>query len=428
MRATEATTYRSLQAFLDRTSDKLQTLQAVREKQKGAEEDITPAKGLFRKLGSWFADKYDMVGAMLKSPQGIKILLTRGILSIVLVLLSIWAVKFLNRKFFNARNYHFALKYGSDIVLAIIALSVLLLIWKVNLFGVLGVPIWKQLATSALTMGIIILVAILVWRMIDTYMSKQSDYLSGDQERARRANTLFPLLRKILRVVLIIVTILVILPELGVNITPLLAGAGIAGIAIGFGAQTLVKDFINGFFILAENAINVGDWVEVGGNNGEVEGLSIRNVKLRDIYGDVYVIPWSSVEILKNYTCEFGYAVVEPGVAYRENIDEVIEVIKEVAAEMRQDPDVSQDILSDLHVMGVIELGDSSVVIRTRFKTTPFRKWFLERDFRRRLKNRFDELGIEIPYPHSTIYFGQDKNGSAPPARVSVNKDNASNE
>lgn len=403
--------------------NKLQTLRAVSEDQKSGKQEVTIAKGFFQKISSWFADNYVLALEMLKSPEGIKKLITRGVLSVILLGLAIWGLKFLNRRVFDAKNLHFALKYASDIVLAAVALSILLLIWGVNLFGMLGLSVWKQLIISVFTMGIIILIAGVTWRIINTYLTKQEDRLSGDQELGRRANTLFPLLRKILRVVLIVVTILIILPELGVSITPLLAGAGILGIAIGFGAQTLVKDFINGFVILAENTINVGDWVVLGGHDGEVEGLSSRSIRLRDIYGNVYTIPWSSIETVKNQTRDFGYAVVEPGVAYRENINEVMEVIKQVAAEMQQDPDINQDIWSDLQILGLIELDDSAVIVRARFKTSPFKRWFLEREFRKRLKLKFDELGIEIPFPHSTVYFGQDKQGNAPPARLNITKE-----
>ncbi|MFO7752313.1 MAG: mechanosensitive ion channel [Desulfobacteraceae bacterium] len=403
--------------------NKLQTLRAVSEAQKSKEREVTIAKGFFQEIGSWFADKYALALEMLKSPKGIKIIITRSVLSVVLLVLVIWGLKFLNRKVFDAKNLHFALKYACDIVLSAVALSILLLIWDVNLFRKIGLSVWKQLILSGLFIGVIIGVAIFVWWIINIYLTKEEDHLSGDQELARPANTLFPLLRKILGVVLIIVTILIILPELGVSITPLLAGAGILGIAIGLGAQTLVKDFINGFVILAENTINVGDWVVLGGHDGEVEGLSSRTIRLRDIYGNVYVIPWSSVETVKNQTRGFGYAVVEPGVAYRENINEVMEVIKQVAAEMQQDPDINQDIWSDLQILGLIELDDSAVIVRARFKTSPFKRWFLEREFRKRLKLKFDELGIEIPFPHSTVYFGQDKQGNAPPARLNITKE-----
>ncbi len=403
--------------------NKLQTLRAISEDQKSGKQEVTFAKGSFQKISSWFVDKYALALEMLKSPEGIKILITRSVLSVILLVLTIWGLKFLNRRVFDTKNLHFALKYASDIVIAAVALAILLLIWDVNLFGIVGLSVWKQLIISLLFIGVIIVVAIVVWWIINTYLTKQEDHLSGDQELTSRANTLFPLLRKILRVVLIVVTILIILPELGVSITPLLAGAGILGIAIGFGAQTLVKDFINGFVILAENTINVGDWVILGGHDGEVEGLSNRTIRLRDIYGNVYNIPWSSIETVNNQTREFGYAVVEPGVAYRENINEVIEVIKQVAAEMQHDPNINQDIWSDLQILGLIELDDSAVIVRARFKTSPFNRWFLEREFRKRLKLKFDELGIEIPFPHSTVYFGQDKQGNAPPARLNITKE-----
>ena len=379
-----------------------------------------PAEWSWGGLASWFASGADKLQRGLQSREGRILLLQRGIASLVLVLLAVWGWRFLRRRL--ART-----KISTPITLLLLKifafgliLFLLLLVWGVDIQAIAQSPALRQLTRSVLVILLVVALGAALWEVFNSYLRNQSARLDGKAMSERRLQTLLPLLRNVVRIVIVVVCLFIIMSELGVNIAPLLAGAGIIGLAVGFGAQTLVKDLINGFLVLAENAINVGDWVILGGHDGQVEGLSIRNVRVRDIYGNVNIVPWSSVETVVNQTMGHGWAVVEPGVAYRENIDEVIGVVREVAAEMREDPEINQDILSDLQILGLIELGDSAVVVRTRFKTTPFRRWFLERDFRRRLKNRFDELGIEIPYPHSTVYFGENKQGRASPARIEV--------
>ncbi|HMA66757.1 MAG TPA: mechanosensitive ion channel domain-containing protein, partial [Desulfosalsimonadaceae bacterium] len=371
----------------------------------------------------WFAGKFRALQRMTRSPEGLVKLLKRGFLSLLIIFFAGLAWFYLHRKLYARIAFGFPVRLLFNSVIGVTGILLLLQAWGMDPAALIMSPFGRGVAGSVLTVAAILIAGLAVWEVVNAYITKRANALDASSDSERRAQTLFPLLRNIARVVIIVVCTLIILPELGINIAPLVAGAGIAGIAIGFGAQTLVKDLINGFLILVENAINIGDWVILGGHDGQVEGMTIRNVRLRDIYGNVSMVPWSSVETVTNQTKSFGYAVVEPGVAYRENIDEVIGVVKQVAAEMRADPAISRDILSDLQILGLIELGDSAVVVRTRFKTTPFKRWFLERDFRRRLKNRFDELGIEIPFPHSTIYFGENKSGTAPPARINIEKD-----
>ncbi|MFP3998648.1 MAG: mechanosensitive ion channel family protein [Desulfobacterales bacterium] len=369
---------------------------------------------------SLFKEKLSHLVDLLHSPEVLTTILKNGLLTLLIVIftLGVWYF-FIRRVFSHFSGSRFARRIGK-LVIGLLALLALFYAWGWNASAFFTSPLGSRLMQAGLTFIIIATAGLVVWQFINSYLDKKTRQLEQDPNASRRIFTLLPLLRNIARLLLLGVGILIILPALGINIAPLLAGAGIIGIAIGFGAQSLVKDVITGFFVLMENVINIGDWVLLGGHDGQVEGLTIRHVRLRDIYGNLHTVPWSTVDTITNQTKEFGYAVVEPAVAYRENIDEVIGVVKEVAAEMKQDPGLNKDILGDLQILGLIELGDSSVVIRTRFKTAPFRRWFLERDFRRRLKNRFDELGIEIPYPHSTIYFGQDKKGQAPPARIQL--------
>ncbi len=371
-------------------------------------------------LGSWISSRAEYVQHMVQSREGRIILLRRTLLTLGLFL-------FAGGGWYLVRRNLTRLRISSRTTLAVVRLFagglflfLLLSIWGVNLSRLLLQPVVMSFSGSVAVILLVIALGTAAWEIFNFYLRKQAEKVDSSATSGRRVQTLLPLLRNVARIVIIVVCLLIIMSELGINIAPLLAGAGIIGLAVGFGAQTLVKDLINGFLVLAENAINIGDWVILGGHDGQVESLSIRNVRVRDIYGNMNIVPWSSVETVVNQTMGHGWAVVEPGVAYRENIDEVIEVVQEVAAEMRRDPAINQDILSDLQILGLIELGDSAVVVRTRFKTTPFRRWFLERDFRRRLKKRFDELGIEIPYPHSTVYFGENKQGRASPARIEV--------
>ena len=238
--------------------------------------------------------------------------------------------------------------------------------------------------------------------------------------RSARARTLLPLMRKTLAILLGTAVVLISLATLGVNIAPLLAGAGIAGIAVGFGAQSLVKDVITGIFILMQDAVSVGDVVAVAGQSGLVEQISIRSIRLRDQSGTVIIIPFSEVTTVQNMTKDFSYALFSMGVGYREDVDEVISVITALAGELAEDADYSWRIIAPVEILGLDQFGDSAVVIKFRIKTLPIQQWTVMREFNRRMKRRFDELNIEIPFPHQTIYFGEDKQGRAPVAHVKM--------
>jgi small-conductance mechanosensitive channel len=180
-----------------------------------------------------------------------------------------------------------------------------------------------------------------------------------------------------------------------------------------------VKDIITGLFILIEDTISVGDVVELGSHTGLVEAMSIRSIQLRDVAGEVHRIPFSDVSSVINKTKDFSRALLDVGVSYRENVDEVMEVLRGIGAEMREDENFAPFILEDIEILGLQRFDDSAVIIRARFKTKPRRQWGVTREFNRRLKNRFDELGIEIPFPARSLYFGEDKSGNANPLRIS---------
>ena len=213
---------------------------------------------------------------------------------------------------------------------------------------------------------------------------------------------------------------IIILDRLRVNTTPILAGAGIIGLAVGFGSQTIVKDLINGLFILFEESIRVGDFVMVGKDGGIVEAVGLRTAKLRDVHGTVHIIPNSSIDSILNYSKVFSRTVMDIGVAYREDVDQVIAVLKEVGEDLQNSPDYGKSILEPLEILGLDRFDDSAVVIRIRFKTKPLKQWGIKREYYRRMKKVFDERGIEIPFPHRTIYMGVPKEGEAPPMHVTV--------
>lgn len=271
------------------------------------------------------------------------------------------------------------------------------------------------------TVAQILIVALLAITVLELTSSAIERYLQRNQEsgnRSARMQTLLPLLRNVLRVTVGIVATLIVLSEIGINIGPLLAGAGVAGLAIGFGAQKLVQDVINGMFIIIENTVAVGDVVRVGGHIGLCEALTIRTITLRDLSGTVHTVPFNEVTTIENLTKDFSFAVMDVGVAYREETDEVIEILHTIEEEMRGEEEYAAVMLEPLEVLGVDEFADSAVVIKVRIKTQPIKQWMVKREFNRRMKKAFDAAGIEIPFPHTTLYFGEDKKGEAPPAQV----------
>lgn len=225
-----------------------------------------------------------------------------------------------------------------------------------------------------------------------------------DIEERKRIDTLMRVSRYLSSVVIGALTIMLILSEIGISIAPILATAGVAGLAVGFGAQSLVKDYFTGFVMLIENQIRVGDSVEVGGKAGVVEEVTLRYVRLRDIQGAVHYVPNGVIATVTNRSRDFSFALIDVGVAYQESLDRVQQVIREIGQAMQADAELGQKMLEPVELMGVEQLGDSAVVLRCRFKVTPSDQEMIRREFQRRLKNEFDARGIEIPFPSRTVY------------------------
>lgn len=263
----------------------------------------------------------------------------------------------------------------------------------------------QRILSSLGTMLTTIVLAFGVWEMVNVGVQQHLERLQRDAQAARsaRLRTLLPLLRTTLMITIATVAGLMVLSEIGINIAPLLAGAGILGVAIGFGSQKLVQDLITGIFLLLENAMQVGDVVTVSGLSGVVESLSVRTIRLRSEDGSIHVVPFSSVTTVTNMTRDYSRAVIVAAVAYKEDYDRVVEVLKGIAKEMRREPVWQVLILDDLEVWGLDQLADSSINIKCRIMCTPFGRWSVMREFNRRMKMRFDELGIEIPFPHRKL-------------------------
>ncbi len=283
----------------------------------------------------------------------------------------------------------------------------------------------EWLLTSGLEILLIIVLAIIALRL-STVISKRVFQIlprdQSDEEHKKRADTLGSVVKYVLNIVILLVMFMMVLGELGIEIGPIIAAAGVLGLAVGFGAQNLVKDVIGGFFILLEDQIRVGDVVRVAGKSGLVEKINLRMTILRDMAGNVHYIPNGEINTVTNMTKDFSRYVFEVGVAYREDVDEVIEVLKQLDEELRNDPDYSDDIIEPLEVLGLDQFGDSAVIIKARTTTKPIKQWSVGREFNRRMKKRFDELNIEIPFPHQTIYMGEDKQGNSPPLHVAVSE------
>jgi small conductance mechanosensitive channel len=223
----------------------------------------------------------------------------------------------------------------------------------------------------------------------------------------KRVATLMGLVHTLASVAIWAVVVIISLGQLGLDVTPILAGAGIAGLAVGFGAQNLVRDVISGFFVVLENQVRVGDVVVVNGTGGLVEAITFRTIVLRDLAAVVHVFPHGTVNTLANMTKGWSAYVLDVGVAYKEDTDRVVAVMQRVAEELRQDPQHGAMMLEPIEIFGVDSFGESEVTIKARLKTLPLQQWTIGREYRRRLKKAFDLEGIEIPFPHRSLYVGE---------------------
>ncbi|MDA3949270.1 MAG: mechanosensitive ion channel family protein [Spirochaeta sp.] len=290
----------------------------------------------------------------------------------------------------------------------------------------LTLEFWQELGRGSVEWAVrvlpaivlILIIALVASFLIRKVIGRASNLIATNLKRGgriapdeldKRVATLTGILNASIGLVFWLVVFMMILRRLGLDVAPIIAGAGILGLAVGFGAQNLVQDFIAGFFILMENQVRAGDVAIINGTGGMVEQVGLRTIVLRDVSGVVHVVQNGKINTLSNMTKEWSAIVFDIGVAYKEDTDKVVAVMERVAAELRNDETLGPDITDDLEVFGVDAFGDSAVVIKARLKTKPIRQWAVGREYRRRLKYAFDREGIEIPFPHRTLYWGKEE-------------------
>jgi len=312
--------------------------------------------------------------------------------------------------------------FETGLVLA--AFFTLAAIWGFDLLGWLTAGLGQQVVESVVRIAVLAVAtfaaAELATLLVNRLLARMAARKEAGVRREAQLNTIGPLLHGVARGVIIIIGLMMILAEVGLEIGPLLAGAGVIGLAIGFGAQTLVKDFLTGIFLISEDIVAVGDVVEIAGSSGVVEQMTIRTIRLRALDGTLHVLPYGEAQIIHNMTKVFSYHVIELGVSYESDIDKAFEVMTQVVEDMRADPDLSPRILEPLEVMDVSELADSGVVLRARIKTPPGAQWGVGRAFNRRIKTAWDAAGVEIPYPHMHLVLPQPAQAAPRPEEQST--------
>jgi small-conductance mechanosensitive channel len=272
----------------------------------------------------------------------------------------------------------------------------------------------RSVILAVVHVAIVLLIATCIWTTVASIIEHRLSPTPGQGQPSEREKTLLSLFRNAALVVIVTLTILIVLSQIGIDIAPLIAGAGVAGLAIGFGAQKLVQDVITGVFIQLANGMNQNDVVEVGGIFGTVEKITIRSVGIRTLDGGFHTIPFSSVDKVSNHTRDFSYHYGEYAIAHRENVDDAIYHLERAFEELMQDKEMAAAVLEDISIPGVTSFHERGFNIRVLIKTRPGMQWPVQRAFNRLVKKHFNAAGIELPYPHTVLYFGQDKNGQAP--------------
>lgn len=280
----------------------------------------------------------------------------------------------------------------------------------IDMHDLLSTKSWMMLqawiganSVHAIRILAILVVAFVVLRFIRAFVPRLREHIAGRQESiedAKRIQTLLRVAHYLLTASTLAVAVLLVLGEVGISLAPILGAAGVVGIAVGFGAQTLVKDYVSGFLLLLENQIRVGDAVEISGKSGIVEEVTLRFIRLRDFGGNVHFIPNNTIGVITNSSLGFAYAVLDVGIAYGSDIEVSMQVMRDVDESMREDASFAGKILKPLEIAGVDQWADSSVMIKARIQVKPLEQWHVRREYLKRLKIAFDAKGVEIPFPH----------------------------
>jgi moderate conductance mechanosensitive channel len=293
------------------------------------------------------------------------------------------------------------LKTLASVLLALIAIALSMKVFDVSFSG----EGTRLVTIIGIIVGAYVLIRILNLAVIQMEHLVEDSDSSVMSETEKRAKTLGKIINSAGFVLIVGVAVMMILSEFSINIMPIITGAGIAGLAVGFGAQNLVRDVISGFFLILEDQIRVGDVAKINGTGGTVEAIKLRTTILRDVFGTVHIFPNGEIKAVANMTKEFSYYVIDLGVAYKENVDEVMETLRTIGNALMQDPNFSIYILDPLEILGVDDFGESQVTIKIRIKTKPLKQWAVGRELRRLIKNTFDAKGIEIPFQQVKVSF-----------------------
>jgi len=334
----------------------------------------------------------------------------KGILVLVILLLAFHSARLISSilRTFETRSdmmkrFLQPLHMLGNITFALLAAVLSMHVFQLNMYNqggriirILGIIIGAYVALRIVKMAVL--------QMERLVENKEAATMS---EAEKRAKTLGKIINSAGCVIIIGIAVMMIMSEFNMNIMPIITGAGIAGLAIGFGAQNLVRDIISGFFLILEDQIHVGDVARINGTGGVVEAIKLRTTILRDLEGTVHIFPNGEISQVANLTKQYSYSVINVGIAYKENVDDVMEVLKGIGEEIQEDPELSKFIMEPLEILGVDDFGDSQVTIKIRIKTLPLKQWMVGRELRRRIKNTFDARGIEIPFPHVSVYFGE---------------------
>ena len=277
-----------------------------------------------------------------------------------------------------------------------------------------------ELGLQAAKFVVVIIAALIILRLVKAAINRVGQRMqsrSSTLDDQKRVETLTRVLKYMANVIVLLLGALIALGTIGISIAPVLAAAGVVGLAVGFGAQSLVKDYFTGIVLLLENQIRAGDFIEVGGKSGTVENVTLRYVRMRDSQGNVHFVPNGQIDSVTNSTMDFAYALIDVGIAYKEDVEGAIQVMQKVGTELAEDKDWNVKITEPMATFGVQDLADSAVILRVRFKTTPGDQWGVRREYNKRIKAAFDNVGIEIPFPHVTMYpgAGVEIGGSAAP-------------
>ena len=304
---------------------------------------------------------------------------------------------------------------GVRLALAVVVFLVVLDAWRAfDLVAWLDSESGRATVALVLRVGIVLLSAALIWTVLASIIEHRVGATEG-RRASEREKTLLMLFRNAAAIVIVTMTVLVVLSQIGIDIGPLIAGAGVVGLAIGFGAQKLVQDVITGVFIQLENGMNQNDIVEVAGHFGTVEKITVRSVVIRTLDGGYHLIPFSAIDTVSNHTRDFGYHFAEYNIAHREDVDQAVAELEAAFQELMKDPELAAEVLQDIEIPGVTALNERGFSVRVLIKTRPGSQWMIQRAFNRLVKQRFDGAGIEIPYPHTVIQFGRDRDGQAEP-------------